>query len=244
MHRHLRRLGKLIRAARCRRWRAALLQGVLAGSEHADALSGLAPRTVLDIGANKGQFALFARVAFPDATLHAFEPLPEAAARFRRVLTGDDAVSLHELAVAPRAGRRILHVARRGDSSSLLPIGARQAAVFPGTDAVATVEVAAAPLDAVLPAEAVAPPALLKLDVQGFELAALEGCRALLARVAWVYCECSFHELYTGQALYPDIVAFLERHGFREAGQFNAVTHPRLGRVQADVLFRRPSESR
>ncbi len=241
MHGHLRRLGKLARAVACRRWRVALASGVLAGSEHAAALTGLAPCTVVDIGANKGQFALFARRAFPNAQLHAFEPLPDAVARFRRVFADDDGVRLHELAVAPDAGRRVLHVAARADSSSLLPIGPRQTAVFPGTQAVATVEVATARLDQVLPAESVRPPVLLKLDVQGFEGAALEGCRALLHRVAWVYCECSFQELFTGQSLYPDIVAYLKQFGFREAGRFNAVTHPQFGRVQADVLFVRRS---
>ena len=52
-----------------------------------------------------------------------------------------------------------------------------------------------------LPAGEIAAPALLKLDVQGFELPALEGCEGVLDRFDWVYVECSFMELYAGQPL-------------------------------------------
>ena len=40
-----------------------------------------APQTVVDIGANVGFFANYARHRFPDATIHAYEPAPETAER-------------------------------------------------------------------------------------------------------------------------------------------------------------------
>ncbi len=51
-----------------------------------------------------------------------------------------------------------------------------------------------------VPAQDLAAPALLKLDVQGFELQALSGCEDLLERFARVTVECSFVALYAGQA--------------------------------------------
>ncbi len=50
-------------------WRAALgRHGVAAGVEHAGVLRNLGPvRTVVDIGANRSQFALAARYCFADA---------------------------------------------------------------------------------------------------------------------------------------------------------------------------------
>ncbi len=56
-------------------------------------------------------------------------------------------------------------------------------------------------------AEKIVPSALLKLDVQGFELSALQGCEDLLQHFAWVYVECSFIELYEGQALADEVIA-------------------------------------
>src|SRR2546421_11011514 len=43
-------------------------------------------RTVVDIGANTGQFALPARAAFPRATLHCFEPLPDCFSQLQQRL--------------------------------------------------------------------------------------------------------------------------------------------------------------
>jgi len=57
--------------------------------------------------------------------------------------------------------------------------------------------------------------ALLKLDVQGFELAALQGCTDVLDRFEFVYVEVSFIELYVGQALASDVVAFLLGRNFK-----------------------------
>ena len=76
-------------------------------------------------------------------------------------------------------------------------------------------------------------PALLKFDVQGFELAALAGCAALLDRFAAVYVECSFLPLYAGQPLADEVLAHLRDQGFGLRGVFN-LTHDRSGRaVQA-----------
>lgn len=222
-----------------RRWRQALSRGVAAAVEHRTALASLDVATVVDAGANRGQFSLFAREAFPQARIYAIEPLPEAGKVFRRVFAGDERVRLFARALAREVGKRTLHVARRDDSSSLLPIGGWQQAVFAGTDPVGRVTVQAAPLMDLLPAEAIQPPALLKLDVQGCELEVLEGCGDLLDRFAYVYCECSEVELYAGQALRPEIEGFLAGHGFMPVGRSNVFVDRRLGPVQADVLFAR-----
>jgi hypothetical protein len=130
-----------------------------------------------------------------------------------------------------------MHISGRDDSSSLLPIGERQAATFPGTEEVGTATIEVAPLDCFISATEIEPRALLKLDVQGYELQALQGCESLLDRFAYVYAECSFVELYAGQALAHEVVAWLEARGFRLSGTHN-MTYDASGReVQADFLF-------
>jgi hypothetical protein len=86
-------------------------------------------------------------------------------------------------------------------------------------------------------------PWLLKIDVQGFELEVLRGGVATLPRVAEVYVECSFFELYEGQALADEVIAFLLASGLRLAGVFNLVRH-RNEAIQADLLFRRLARER
>jgi FkbM family methyltransferase len=173
----------------------------------------------------------------PQARILSFEPLPAAAAKFRAVFAGDDRVTLHETAIGPTPGNATLHVSRRDDSSSLLPITSTQVALFPGTAEIATATVRVGPLREFIPAADVRPPALLKLDVQGFELEALRGCEDLLDQFAYVYAECSFVELYAGQALADEVIAWLHERGFRLRGVHN-MDYDRGGRaIQADFLF-------
>ena len=151
----------------------------------------------------------------PQARVISFEPLPAAAAKFRAMFAGDDRVTLHEAAIGPVPGNATIHISRRDDSSSLLPITSTQVALFPGTEEAATAIVRVAPLREFVSSEDIQPPALLKLDVQGYELEALRGCEDLLDRFAYVYAECSFVELYAGQALADEVIAWLRERGFR-----------------------------
>jgi len=85
------------------------------------------------------------------------------------------------------------------------------------------------------------PPALLKLDVQGYELQALQGCLSLLASFKYIYCECSFIELYEGQVLADQVVQFLSNHKFRFIGAYNMCYDKNGIAVQADFLFEKRS---
>ncbi len=221
-------------------WRRALLRHrVAAAVEHFPILRRLGElRTVVDIGANRGQFALVARRVWPDARIVSFEPLSGAASVFRVVFRGDARTRIEDAAIAPRSGAGTLHVSRRDDSSSLLPIGRAQRELFPGTDEIRTVGVRVAPLGEYLDA-AMETPALLKLDVQGYELEALRGCEDLLDRFQWVYVECSYVELYEGQALAGEVEEWLVARGYVPRGIHNPI-RDRSGRlIQADFLFDR-----
>ena len=53
----------------------------------------------------------------------------------------------------------------------------------------------------------------------------------------YVYAECSFVELYTGQALAHDVIAWLRERGFSLSGVYN-MGYDQNGRaVQGDFLF-------
>ena len=56
---------------------------------------------IVDIGANRGQFALFYADRFPSADIISFEPLAEPAACYRRVFDGLNNVRLIEEAIGP-----------------------------------------------------------------------------------------------------------------------------------------------
>ena len=235
------RVKKAVAAFRSSLWLRALRLGVGAGIEHEQVLHKLGCRTVVDIGANRGQFALIARHCFPDARIISFEPLRGPAEIFRGVFEGDTSVALHQVAIGPEAGTAIIHVSKCDDSSSLLPITSLQNQIFPGTQESGTETIKVGRLEEFVSAEEIEPPALLKLDVQGYELSALKGCEALLPHFAYVYAECSFVELYAGQALADEVIAWLRERGFALSGVYN-MAYDRSGKaVQADFLFQRRS---
>ena len=85
--------------------------------------------------------------------------------------------------------------------------------------------------------EEIVRPALLKLDVQGYELKALRGCEELLELFSHIYAECSFLELYTGQALADEVIAWLAKRNFKLRGIYNARYDKKGNAVQCDLLF-------
>ena len=213
---------------------------VAVGVEHLKVLSSMGRMdVVIDIGANKGQFALAARYQYPGAKIHSFEPLADAALLFRRVFAKDAAVFLYQCAIGPEVGHVPIHVSGRADSSSLLPISAAQNATFPGTAEVSQQVIPVKPLSACISTADLTGSALLKLDVQGFELQALMGCESYLSYFSFVYVECSFVELYVGQALAHEVIEWLHQRGFRLAGVFNMFNNSDGTPVQADFVFGR-----
>ena len=83
--RRARQLVKLLRLLGDPVFRRGLRFGVGAGIEHRAAIAPMTLETVVDVGANTGQFSLLVRALHPPARIVAFEPLAGAAARYRRV---------------------------------------------------------------------------------------------------------------------------------------------------------------
>ena len=217
--------------------RALFKNYVLAAVEHRPVLNK-SLKTIVDIGANRGQFALAARV-YSGARVFSFEPLTGPAAIYQKVFHNDSSVKLYITAIGPHSGKNFMHVSAREDSSSLLEIGDAQINYFPGTQEIGTVEVMVKPLNELLEHEDIISPAMLKLDVQGFELEALQGCELLLDKFDWVYCECSFVELYSGQKLAADVIDWLSKKNFYIKKVFNPMYDSDSGIIQADILFQR-----
>ena len=215
----------------------ALINGSAAGVEHLSILKKIKCLSVIDIGANRGQFALAARSQFPQSKIISFEPLTEPANVFRRVFKSDPLTCLHQIAIGPEEKYLSMHVSRADDSSSFLPISTLQSKLFPGTEEREIRMVKIAPLLSVLDVKEIISPALLKIDVQGFELDVLKGCEDSLDKFTQIYIECSFVELYDNQALAHDIISWLEKRGFFLSGIYNLSYYRDNTAIQGDFLF-------
>jgi FkbM family methyltransferase len=230
---------KLARLVRQPFYLKALLSGSAAAIEHESVLQGLNCNLIVDVGANKGQFAIAARKCLPEARIISFEPLKAPADIFEKVFEDDYLVSLHRMAIGVSEEVATMHISKREDSSSLLPISDAQVSHFPGTEEKETLEVNVSPLHKVLALKDFRYPALLKVDVQGFEMSVFKGAESLLNAFQYVYVECSFVELYTGQALAHEIIEYLGSHRFAVQGVYNTQFDENGKAIQADFLFGR-----
>src|SRR3954454_17976562 len=87
--------------------------------------------TVLDIGANLGQFAQSIRKSNRKAVIHSFEPIPNIAKKLRSNFSDDDKLFVHEIAISDRNGEATFEVNEFSPSSSLLPVTGTHKKAFP-----------------------------------------------------------------------------------------------------------------
>lgn len=223
-------------------FRAACMK-VAPSIEHADALMAIGNVDfIVDVGANRGQFSLFASQIFPHAKFLCFEPLEEPFEICSKVLV-EDKFNLVRSALGRFDESATMNVSASDDSSSLLDILPTQTQLYSGTERIQSQLVAVRALTPFLAQREIdfTGCGLLKIDVQGFELEVLRGAEGSLDRFDWVYCECSFLELYGGQPLVADVLDWLQGRGFRLSGAYNIDTQAGGQCIQGDFLFHRVS---
>ena len=209
------RLKKLIAVLRTARYRRALFStGVAASVENVDFLRDRSFKSVIDVGANRGQFALAVLQECPGVKLYCFEPVPAALGRLRGTVGTHPDVTIFPMALGAEAGYADINVPTN-DSGSSLALDIEDAN---------KVRIDIQTLDAVMAAlPALAGPVLLKMDVQGYELQVLQGGESTLSQVDDVYAEVTFRCLDKRQAPAHEIVAWLRDRGFDLAGAYNIV---------------------
>jgi FkbM family methyltransferase len=150
-------------------------------------------QVILDVGANAGIYSLAALAVQPQATVHAFEPTPETAARLRKAASMNHLTRLHvhQAAVSNQNGHASLIRCRGelGTNEGMNFIGPATASA--GMELVPTVC-----LDHFCTERSIDRVDLLKLDIQGHEHYALAGARELLIgrRVGMIFLELNWAE--------------------------------------------------
>jgi FkbM family methyltransferase len=201
-------------------------------------LQGIRPRTVIDVGANVGQFAVASAKIFPDVTVHSFEPLPDCVRKLEQNLKRLSRTHVYPIALGDEKGEVTMNVNSHSHSSSILALGDRHRKAFPHAQQVATIKVRLSTLDDELGSAPLDGPVLLKLDVQGYESQVLKGAASLLNRVDHVLLEASFRPMYEGEKTFIEIVQIMDERGFEFLRPVGWLDDPVTQEVlQVDALF-------
>lgn len=199
--------------------------------------------TVLDVGANEGQFARRIRRLLPDARVIAFEPLPRPFERLNRWAARQRGRAVaRRLALGTDDRELVMHHHIDHDpSSSVLPTTPLNAALYPKMRNQEIVKVRQTTLDRALATEAEGPELeiLLKMDVQGYEDRVLQGAPETIAKVKACLLEVGTLPLYESQASFEGLVAQLAKSGLRFAGVVDQVHDGRGKAIYVDALFLR-----
>lgn len=205
----------------------------------ATTLRWLGADTVLDIGANIGQYGSALRASGFSDRLISCEPLPDAFGHLSRRAAGDPKWTTLHTAVGAAGGTSTINVSANSFSSSMLPMTDAHRNAAPGSEFVATVPVPVTTVRDLIDVHRVDPArALLKIDTQGYESQVLDGTGDLLRSFAAVQMELSFVPLYAGQQLFDQLVARMADEGFGIFCLDAGFADPRTGRMlQCDGVF-------
>lgn len=206
------------------------LVGKLLVKEWDKRLLGLAKipiKSVIDIGANEGQFARRITKIFPQAHIYAFEPLtipfqqlsqwanhhPKKITAFNLAL-GDS--------IQPVEIYSHLYF---NPSSSILRTTQLCETVYPMVKEQEKIIIEQSTLDDIISKFSfpLQEPILIKLDVQGYENRVIKGGMETFKKSAACIVEISLDQLYEGQAQFREIFRLLDHLGYAYAGNLDQV---------------------
>jgi FkbM family methyltransferase len=198
-------------------------------------------KVILDVGANAGIYSLAALAVQRDATVHAFEPTPEIAARLRETakLNGLDRLHVHQMAVSSENGHATLRRFRGELETNEGMNFIRTDLNEPDAERVQTVS-----LDRFCEDHAISHVDLLKLDIQGYEHKALTGARQLVmaGHIGTIFMELNWAKGAEVPCAATESIRLLEEAGCRFSKPGRRLDWQKPGdwlRTMSDVVARR-----
>jgi FkbM family methyltransferase len=207
-------------------------------------LGAMNVHAILDVGAYDGETALIYRRLFPAAVIHCFEPVTDSFKRLSQAIAGDAHVVANRIALGDSIGPVQVYVNRLAATSSRFRPADRAAEIVQPEflDAVGMDSAESMTVDEYCRQRGIGRVEILKLDIQGGELAALRGAVRMLAesRISLVYIELLVGVLYEGQGTAGELMRALEQHDYRLYGLYNLVYGRDSSLYQMDAIFISP----
>jgi FkbM family methyltransferase len=216
---------------------------VLLENALARVLDALEVNCVFDVGAWRGDYAMFLRRLGYAGRIVSFEPVAEVSRSTRRLTQADPGWVIHDYALGRRTATLDFHVSASSDMSSFLVKNAYAPPPIGDVRIVRVERQAVRRLDGLYP-ELVRgidrPRVFLKLDTQGYDLEVVAGAEGCLEDIVGLQSEVSVVPLYDGMPTYLEALARYHDLGFSLVGLFDVLRDERtLNILEYDCVMLR-----
>ena len=171
--------------------------------------AGLSIRSVLDIGANGAQWSKEVKWFFPEAHFYLIEPQIEMEGALRAFCESAVHAKYFLAGAGPQSGETTLTVWEDLQGSSLLP-QASEELIAEGRQR----KIPIVAIDNLIQRGDIPIPELCKIDIQGYELKALEGAQLLFGKTEMFILEVSLFGFLPETPSVYDVVFYMHQKGY------------------------------
>jgi FkbM family methyltransferase len=191
---------------------------------------GLAPKFVIDIGANHGDWTRIVSKFFPDTEFLMIEPQERLKEFSRDILTRPN-IRWETKGVSDTPGRLMLSIPARDDAASFV-----QPQNGASREGISQIEVDITTLNEIAKREGRVPD-MVKIDAEGFDMRVLRGATDLYGRTDIFFVECAICAGGQENTLHA-VCSFMDEKGYRPA-EFTDLNRSKLtGRlVLCEIVF-------
>ena len=188
-------------------------------------------KTIIDVGAHKGEFAQNAIQIKSVNKIIAFEPQKKIFEILKEKFVNNDKISLNNFALSEKVEKKIMKINKMTATSTLnheinknsLYFKFKSFLLYQKNSIISEEEIDTTTFDVFFNGKTFDPNTLLKIDTEGYELHVLKGSNQKIKEVKYVLIENQFSKMYKN-VNFEDCHEFLKRKNFRLLKKFRFPT--------------------
>ena len=177
--------------------------------------------TVLDVGANVGEFGKMIRKRGYVGTIHSFEPVQELYDQLNNASENDSNWYSHKMALGSKNEDKQINIMNKSTFSSFQKLSDFGRQKFPKVEPMSHEIVNISTVNDFISQTIIEPESkkiLLKIDTQGYDIEVFRGSLSSIQNITLILTEMSIQAIYTQTIAYLDFLQELNTYGFIVTG--------------------------
>jgi FkbM family methyltransferase len=170
---------------------------------------------ILEAGAHVGRDTVKMSKLWPEGIMYAFEPVPELFAQLQENTKLYKNIECYQLALSDTVGQAVMYVSSGASTAASSLHEPYEYRIKRPEVLFHPLKLQTTTIDLWAKQHNIVHIDFMWLDMQGHELAALEGASSILPTVKCILIEANLSERFKGIPSYHDVYAWMEKHGFK-----------------------------